>query len=148
MFTLTVPSPHSLNNLSSLIRDLVATVALKWIHSHYYSCCCVIAFITTILAQWAFALNVFMCASVHSMCVCVSVRYCKRKTSHFLFSLEISIQTGHRRGFHITRVVLWNLAFLASCFCDSPQWYLNSQSYSVNTVSPTNDAESKISIDI
>lgn len=90
MFTLTVPSPHSLNNLSSLIPDLVATVALKWIHSHYYSCCCVIAFITTILAQWAFALNVFVCASVHfHVCLCFSEILQEEDVSFSLFSRNI-----------------------------------------------------------
>ena len=87
MFSPTVPSLRGLNNSDSLIPEVVVTVALKWTHNDYYSCCCVVAFISTILVQWAWALNAFLC-----VCVCVSVRESKRNTSHLLVPLEILIQ--------------------------------------------------------
>lgn len=153
MFTLTVPSPHSLNNLSSLIPDLVVTVALKWIHSHYYSCCCVIAFITTILAQWASALNVFVCvcASVYfHVCLCFSEILQEEDVSFSLFSRNIDPNWA-QEGFpyYASRSVESASCFPGVMFLWFPSVIFElSQSYSVNTVSPTNDAESKISIDI
>ncbi len=53
IFSPVVLSLRGLNNSDSLIPELVVTVALKWTHNDYYSCCCIMAFITAILVQWA-----------------------------------------------------------------------------------------------
>lgn len=53
MFTPTVPSLPLLSNSDSVILEVVVTVALKWTRNDYYSCRCIMAFIATILVQWA-----------------------------------------------------------------------------------------------